>query len=902
LEGDGGYIHLRSQSAKTLSFPGRKHFTIELLVKPAQADVPIVGKYNTLVSGEWKLYIDADMRLCAYREAPPREIVRSSSKIALAEWSHVAVTYNGEDIVMVHNGEEVARCASGECVSDPSTSVHIGTWRVSGEIGNCFVGSMKELRFWSRALSAAELSTYAPALLGSVPTAASAVALPASYAGLAAEPLDAREAPSTQPPSHRRVRSLQGDVALGAQRRGSALTGAMLQRLKSSDGGLLAYFPMTEGSGRTIRDRLDVTNSGFLISDTSGWVDKGFVGEGRTAESGVCEALRFDGSSGGFVQLPSTARSLSFLGSQPFTIEAWVCPSSADVPIVGKFNSLVRGEYKLWIDAESRVAFYREAEPREVIRSADAVALQIFSHVAVVYDGATVALFINAQEQARAPSGACDAKGDASVATTVHIGSWLKENKIGKSFNGLMREMRIWDVARTREELREFMVEPIQLRREKGTGKAIRIRPLAAGEDAPSPGRGASASVEAYNALHLKAYWPLRASASSGKRYVVDKSMGGNHGYLMGDVGWVTIAPPNADGSSEESVGAGASTPPLLSVESLDDDDDDDNDGGGARAGTPVSPTSSRTSTLQRVLVTGGAGYIGSHICLELLQRGYLVSVIDNYDNSCAESLRRVVEVAGRPISYHRVDLLDVQGVEAIFEGPAFDAVIHCAGLKSVNQSVSQPLHYYHNNITGTINLLQIMARCGCRNLIFSSSATVYGLPESVPVREDAPHGPTNPYGQTKDMIEQILTDLHKSDDRWNIIMLRCVSSPRALCCEVVLPSFAPPSRRVLTLSPAVLSLALPIDPCPRPTPSSLSLSLPYSTAATLTPSGRTRAASSGRTQTAFRATCCRTSRKSQCAAVRTSACTAATTRRATERESATSSTSSTWRGGTSPR
>ena len=417
------------------------------------------------------------------------------------------------------------------------------------------------------------------------------------------------------------------------------------------------------------------------------------------------------------------------------------------------------------------VAFYREAEPREIIRSANAVALQIFSHIAVVYDGTTVVLFVNAQEQARAPSGPCDAKGDMSVATTVHIGTWKKENKIGKSFNGLMREMRIWDVARTREELREFMVEPIKLRREQGTGKAIRIRPRAESPDSLSPGRGVGTSVEAYNALHLKAYWPLRPSAASGKRYVVDKSMGGNHGYLMGDVGWVVIAPPSADDSSEESAGGGAVTPPVLTLESLRLD--------AARPASPLSPTSSRTSTLQRVLVTGGAGYIGSHICLELLQRGYLVSVIDNYDNSCAESLRRVVEVAGRPISYHRVDLLDVQGVEAIFEGPAFDAVIHCAGLKSVNESVSQPLHYYHNNITGTINLLQIMARFECRNLIFSSSATVYGLPESVPVREDAPHGPTNPYGQTKDMIEQILTDLHKSDDRWNIIMLRCVLSLR---------------------------------------------------------------------------------------------------------------------------
>ena len=409
LDGDGGYIHLRSQSAKTLSFPGRNPFTIDLLVKPSRADVPIVGKFNTKVSGEWKLYIDVQRRICAYREAPPYELLCSSSAVDLNVWSHICVLYDGHHLVIVHNGREVARCESAECRGDPSTSVHIGTWRVSGEIGSCFVGSLKELRFWSRALSIAELVAYTsdfdfPAGAGVVEGTEDdgAVAINLSQCDL-----DVADVSTTASaaPSHRRITSLQGEAFSGGgggggghsdRRRGSSLTAAMLQRLKGAESGLIAYFPMTEGSGRTICDRLDATMSGFLISDTSGWVDRGFVGEGRAESSR--EALHFDGQSG-FVQLPSTAHTLSFLKRKPFTIEAWICPDRADVPIIGKFNSHVRGEYKLWIDADSRLAFYREAEPREIVRSRCAIALSVFSHVAAVYDGETIKLFVNAQEQ-----------------------------------------------------------------------------------------------------------------------------------------------------------------------------------------------------------------------------------------------------------------------------------------------------------------------------------------------------------------------------------------------------------------------------------------------------------------------------------------------------------------------
>lgn len=174
-----------------------------------------------------------------------------------------------------------------------------------------------------------------------------------------------------------------------------------------------------------------------------------------------------------------------------------------------------------------------------------------------------------------------------------------------------------------------------------------------------------------------------------------------------------------------------------------------------------------------RILVTGGAGYIGSHTCVELLQAGHEVVVVDNLSNSKEEALRRVEEIAGQPLSFHPIDLLNEAALDAVFSAAPIDAVIHFAGLKAVGESVSQPLRYYHNNLTGTLLLCQVMARHDVKNLVFSSSATVYGDPHTVPITEDFPLSAVNPYGQTKLMIEQILRDLHQADPAWNIAILR---------------------------------------------------------------------------------------------------------------------------------
>ncbi|BCU06904.1 UDP-glucose 4-epimerase GalE [Allochromatium tepidum] len=174
-----------------------------------------------------------------------------------------------------------------------------------------------------------------------------------------------------------------------------------------------------------------------------------------------------------------------------------------------------------------------------------------------------------------------------------------------------------------------------------------------------------------------------------------------------------------------------------------------------------------------RVLVTGGAGYIGSHTCLELLQAGIHVVVLDNLCNSREESLRRVGEITGQAVGFFEVDLRDRETLGEIFSQGRFDAVIHFAGLKAVGESVAKPLAYYDNNVRGTLTLCQAMADAGVRNLVFSSSATVYGDPATVPIREDFPVGATNPYGRSKLFIEEILRDLHVSDPRWNIALLR---------------------------------------------------------------------------------------------------------------------------------
>jgi UDP-glucose 4-epimerase len=174
-----------------------------------------------------------------------------------------------------------------------------------------------------------------------------------------------------------------------------------------------------------------------------------------------------------------------------------------------------------------------------------------------------------------------------------------------------------------------------------------------------------------------------------------------------------------------------------------------------------------------RILATGGAGYIGSHTCVELLQAGYEVVVADNLINSKAESLERVKRITGRPLSFHRVDLLDKSGLTQVFQSHSIDAVIHFAGLKAVGESTQIPLRYYQNNLIGTLNLCEVMKDFGVRTIVFSSSATVYGDPQKVPITEEFPLSPTNPYGRTKLMIEEILRDLRASDARWQIALLR---------------------------------------------------------------------------------------------------------------------------------
>lgn len=173
------------------------------------------------------------------------------------------------------------------------------------------------------------------------------------------------------------------------------------------------------------------------------------------------------------------------------------------------------------------------------------------------------------------------------------------------------------------------------------------------------------------------------------------------------------------------------------------------------------------------ILVTGGAGYIGSHTVLELLRAGHDVVVVDNLSNSHEESLRRVETLAGRNLMFHQVDLLDRERLDAVFEAESVEAVIHFAALKAVGESVAQPLRYYRNNISGTLNLLEIMDAHDVRRLVFSSSATVYGDPQQMPITEDMPLAPFNPYGRTKAMVEEILRDLYRSDPRWAVSILR---------------------------------------------------------------------------------------------------------------------------------
>ncbi len=173
------------------------------------------------------------------------------------------------------------------------------------------------------------------------------------------------------------------------------------------------------------------------------------------------------------------------------------------------------------------------------------------------------------------------------------------------------------------------------------------------------------------------------------------------------------------------------------------------------------------------VLVTGGAGYIGTHTCLELMSAGYEVVIIDNLVNSKETAVERVKQISGREVKFYKIDILDKPALENVFLSERIDSVIHFAGLKAVGESVSIPLKYYHNNLTGTLILLELMQKYQVRNFVFSSSATVYGDPVSVPISEEFALSVTNPYGRTKLMIEEMLQDLHHSDNSWNIALLR---------------------------------------------------------------------------------------------------------------------------------
>lgn len=175
-----------------------------------------------------------------------------------------------------------------------------------------------------------------------------------------------------------------------------------------------------------------------------------------------------------------------------------------------------------------------------------------------------------------------------------------------------------------------------------------------------------------------------------------------------------------------------------------------------------------------KIIVTGGAGYIGSHTAVELTERGHEVVIIDNLCNSSRKAIDGIERITGKHIVFYEQDLLDKAGLISVLKKEGGDCVIHFAGLKAVGESVKKPYMYYNNNLVGTLNLVDAMSGCGIKNIIFSSSATVYGSPKKVPITEDCPKGEcTNPYGQTKSMIEQILTDIYRADPSWNVVLLR---------------------------------------------------------------------------------------------------------------------------------
>lgn len=173
-----------------------------------------------------------------------------------------------------------------------------------------------------------------------------------------------------------------------------------------------------------------------------------------------------------------------------------------------------------------------------------------------------------------------------------------------------------------------------------------------------------------------------------------------------------------------------------------------------------------------KVLVTGGTGYIGSHTCVELLEKGYEVVVFDNLYNSQMDVVDKIKQITGKEIRFYKADMREKESMRPVFEENKIDVVIHFAGLKCVPESVEKPLLYYQNNISGTLNLCELMKEYGCKRIIFSSSATVYGSPETVPITEDFPLSTTNPYGSTKRMLEEILSDLPVADKEWSLSLI----------------------------------------------------------------------------------------------------------------------------------
>ena len=174
-----------------------------------------------------------------------------------------------------------------------------------------------------------------------------------------------------------------------------------------------------------------------------------------------------------------------------------------------------------------------------------------------------------------------------------------------------------------------------------------------------------------------------------------------------------------------------------------------------------------------KMLVTGGAGYIGSHTCVELLEAGHEIVVVDNLSNSSEKSLDAVKKITGKDFPFYKCDILDRENLSKVFDENKVDAVIHFAGLKAVGESVQKPLEYYHNNMTGTFTLVDVMRQHNVFNIVFSSSATVYGDPKTVPIKEDFPLSTTNPYGSTKLMLERVLSDVFASDNRFSVVLLR---------------------------------------------------------------------------------------------------------------------------------